>query len=51
MVIDLWLLLPIGYGEEPSEFPSPAFAIEAIQSVLRNYDNLLAAWEKIDREF
>lgn len=50
VTIDLLLLLPVGYGEEPREYPSPAFTIEAIQSVLRNHETLWAAWERISKE-
>lgn len=50
VVIDLWLCLPVGYGEEPSAFPSPEFVIEAIQSVLRNHPKLWEEFERISRQ-
>lgn len=51
VVVDLLLLLPVSYGEEPTAFPTPAFTIEAMQSVLRHHQRLLEAWEKISKEF
>lgn len=50
VVIDLLLRLPVGYGEEPSDFPTPEFVIEAIQSVGRNLPELWKEWERISRQ-
>lgn len=51
VVIDLLLRLPVGYGEEPKDFPSPEFVIEALQSVLRHHETLWTAWSRISTEF
>ncbi len=51
VVMNLLLRLPDGYGEEPVDFPTPEFVIEAIGSVLRHLDELWTCWEQIRREF
>lgn len=50
VVVDLWLLLPINYGEEVRDYPSPAFVIEAMQSVIGHSVPLWIAWEQISRD-
>jgi len=50
VVVDLWLLLPMGYGEEVRDYPAPAFVIEAIYSVIDNSPALWVAWEQISRD-
>ncbi len=51
VVIDVWLLLPIHYGEEVIDYPTPAFVIEAMQSVVSHSSQLWRAWEQISRDF
>ncbi len=51
VVIDLWLLLPMNYGEEVSDYPTPSFVMEAMQSVISHSSRLWMAWEQISRDF
>ncbi len=51
VVIDLLLRLPVGYGDEPEDFPTPEFVIEALRSVMRHLDKLWTQWEIVSNQF